>query len=143
MFISCDWITAWLDDIIDVTISIVLKLAPPADITAEPTVSPIPIDEIANEPTSETKRDVDMSGSLASWLTLIVKSVKLSQFVFERETETSGENGIHPTLPVLPPTQLPQLSINAPPFKSPLQSKFKQSILKGRVWKHPDRLTQN
>ena len=120
--ISWDWIIAWLDEIIEVTIKIVLKLAPAAAITAEPTVSPIFILDIANDPASETNNEVDISGSLGSWLTLIVKSVKLSQFVFDKETVTWGEKGIHAELPVLPPTQFPQLSIKAPPPKSPLQS---------------------
>ena len=78
------------------TINAVLNVftPPPADIIAEPTVSPTFIDEIAKEPPSDTNDDVNISGSFGSWLTLIVKSVKLSQSVFESETETVGEKGI-------------------------------------------------
>jgi Zn finger protein HypA/HybF involved in hydrogenase expression len=39
---------------------------------------------------SAAKSDVDISGSLGSWLTVIVKSVKLSQSVFEIETVTQS-----------------------------------------------------
>ena len=88
--------------------------------------------EIANEPPSEVNNEVPISGSFGSWLTLIVKSVKLSQSVLESITPTVGLNGIHSTSPVLPPTQLPQISVNAVPFASPLQSIFKQSIVKGK-----------
>ena len=42
--------------------------------------------------------------------------------MFEILTPTVGENGIHGTCPVFPPTQLKQLSIKADPPKSPLQS---------------------
>jgi hypothetical protein len=38
------------------------------------------------------------------------KSDKLSQSVLDNETETVGEKGIQATLPLLPPTQFPQLS---------------------------------
>ena len=75
---------------------------------------------------------MNISGSLGSWLTLIVKSVKLSQSVLESETETVGEKGIQETLPVLPPTQLPQLSVKAVPPTSPLQSV--QTIVFENVW---------
>ena len=63
----------------------------------------------------------------------MVKSVKLSQSVFDKATLTVGLNGIHGELPVLPPTQLPQLSVHAVPFTSPLQSTTKQLIVKGKV----------
>ena len=116
--ISLDWMTAWLTETTEVTTKIVLKLKGPASIVAAPIVSPIVIDEIANEPPSETNEEVDISGSFGSWLILIVKSVKLSQFVFDNETDTKGVNGIQDTLPVIPPTQFPQLSINAVPPKS-------------------------
>ena len=106
------------------TISVVVKLIKPplADIVAEPIVSPRFILDIAKEPVLEAYSAVDISGSLGSWLTVMVKSVKLSQSVLERDTFTVGENGIHATAPVLPPTQLPQLSINADPPATPLQS---------------------
>ena len=52
----------------------------------------------------------------------MVRSVKLSQSVFDKETETVGVKSIHAAAPVLPPTQFPQLSTNAPPPKSLLQS---------------------
>ena len=115
------------------TISIVLKLIKPplADIVAEPIVSPRFILDIAKEPALEVNNEVDISGSLGSWLTVMVKSVKLSQSVLERDTFTVGENGIHATAPVLPPTQLPQLSINADPPATPLQSEH--TIVKGKV----------
>ena len=121
---SIDCIIAWVEEGREFTINVVLNVftPPPAVITAEPTVSPIFIKEIAKEPPSETNDEVNISGSLASWLTLIVKSVKLSQSVLESETETVGEKGIQETLPVLPPTQLPQLSVKAVPPTSPLQS---------------------
>ena len=63
---------------------------------------------------------------------MIVKSVKLSQSVLDKETLTVGLNGIHGRLPVLPPTQLPQLSVHAVPLTSPLQSTNKQLIEKGK-----------
>ena len=74
------------------------------------------------EPLFDTNNEVDMSGSFGSWLTLMVRSVKLSQSVFDKETETVGVKSIHAAAPVLPPTQFPQLSTNAPPPKSLLQS---------------------
>ena len=134
VLISWDWIIAWLTEIIALTVSTVLKLIfpPLALITAEPTVSPTDIVVIANEPLFEANNEVAISGSLGSWLTLIVKSVKLSQSVLDKETLTVGLNGIHGRLPVLPPTQLPQLSVNAVPLTSPLQSTTKQLIEKGK-----------
>ena len=80
-------------------------------ITAEPIVSPILIVEIVKLPQSETNKAVDISGSFGSWETEILKSARLSQSVFDNDTETVGLKAIHATLPVLPPTQLPQLSI--------------------------------
>ena len=111
-----------------------LKLiAPPAAvITAVPTVSPTLILTISKEPPSETNKEVDISGSFGSWLTLIVKSDKLSQSVLERITSTVGLNGIQATAPVLPPTQLPQLSTKAAPLGSPLQSRLGQEIINGK-----------
>ena len=134
VFISWDWTIAWLEETIVVTINSVLKVfAPfPAIITADPIMSPTFMFEILKDPTLDTNKDVDISGSFGSWLTLIVKLDKLSQSVFEIETETSGEKGIQGTSPVLPPTQFPQLSINAPPPKSLLQSKHK--IFSEDVW---------
>ena len=134
--ISFDCIIAWLDDIIELTIKLVLNVVEPitADKLAEPIVSPTLIKEIAKEPPSEENKEVDISGSLGSWLTLIVKSVKLSQSVLESKTETEGEKGIQETLPVLPPTQLPQLSVKAVPLASPLQSRKEQDIIFDSVW---------
>ena len=136
LIVFIDWMIAWLAEIIELTIKSVLKFndPPAAVITAEPTVSPTDKVEIANEPTSEVNKAVDISGSFGSWLTLIVKSVKLSQSWFESITSTVGLNGIQATLPVLPPTQFPQLSINADPLTSPLQSTLKQVIVKGKLW---------
>ena len=100
------------------------ELLPPlALINAEPIVSPTLIVDIENEPLLELNNEVEISGSFGSWLTEIVKSAKLSQSVLDNDTNTVGLNGIHATNPVLPPTQLPQLSIKAVPFRSPLQSK--------------------
>ena len=131
-----DCIIAWLEEIIELTIKSVLKFKEPplALITAEPTVSPTDKDNISKYPPSDSNKEVDISGSFGSWLTLIVKSVKLSQSVLESITPTVGLNGIQATLPVLPPTQLPQLSIKAVPSETPLQSTFKQTIVKGNVW---------
>ena len=136
VFTSLDWIIAWFTEIIEVTIKLVLKLIVPplALMTAVPTVSPTNMVDIANEPLSEANKEVDMSGSFGSWLTFIVKSVKLSQSVLDKETLTVGLKGIQGTLPVLQPTQLPQLSIHAVPLTSPLQSTLKQTILKGKDW---------
>ncbi len=50
----------------------------------------------------------------------------------EIETKTVGLNGIQETAPVFPPTQFPQLSVNAEPLTSPLQSTLKQTIVKGK-----------
>ena len=124
VFISWDCIIAWLLESIELTINTVVKLIVPpfALITADPIVSPTLIVDIAKEPPSETNNAVDISGSFGSWLTETVKSVKLSQSVLDNVTTTLGLNGIHGELPVLPPTQFPQLSIKAVPFGSPLQS---------------------
>ena len=132
VFISTDCRIAWLEEIITLTIKLVLKLNDPplAVIFAKPTVSPTERDEILKYPPSETNKAVDMSGSFGSWLTLIVKSEILSQFVFEILTPTVGENGIHGACPVFPPTQLKQLSIKAEPPKSPLQSVQSMILLK-------------
>ena len=46
---------------------------------ADPILSPIAIDDIVNEPPSETNKALAISVSPASWLTLIVKLDKLSQ----------------------------------------------------------------
>ena len=51
------------------------------------------------------------------------KSERLSQSVVDKETETVGVKGIQAASPVFPPTQFPQLSVNAVPPKSPLQSR--------------------
>ena len=124
VFISWDCMIAWLLESIELTINTVVKVLFPelALINAEPIVSPTLIIDIAKEPPSETNSDVEISGSFGSWLTETVKSVKLSQSVLDKVTTTLGLNGIQATLPVLPPTQLPQLSIKAVPFGSPLQS---------------------
>ena len=134
--ISYDCIIACCGLTIELTTRTVEKLLEPAFalMTAEPIVSPIDIKEIAKEPPSEANNEVDISGSLGSWETLIVKSVKLSQSVLEIETLTVGLKGIHGLFPVFPPTQLPQLSIHAVPLTSPLQSTLKQTILKGKDW---------
>ena len=94
LFIDC--IIAWLEEIIELTIRFVLKFNEPplALITAEPTVSPTAKVEIANDPPSEVNKAVDISGSFGSWLTFIVKSVKLSQSVFESITPTVGLKAI-------------------------------------------------
>ena len=134
VFISWDCIIAWLEDRIELTIKVVLNVfAPPlALITAEPITSPEVILEISKEPKSDANNEVAISGSLGSWLTLIVKSVKLSQSILESETETVGEKGIQATLPVLPPTQFPQLSVNEVPPNIPSQSKH--SIVSIKDW---------
>ena len=119
---AIDWIITWLAETIEFTIKTVLNEALPRVILAVPIVSPIDIVLIVKDPLSEAKSDVDISGSFGSWLTVIVKSVKLSQSVFEIETVTVGVKGIHGKSPVFPPTQLPQLSMYAEPPKSPLQS---------------------
>ena len=130
-----DCMIAWFEEIIELTINTVLKFKepPPALITAEPTVSLTDKEIISKDPPSDSNNPVDISGSFGSWLTLIVKSVKLSQSVLEIETKTVGLNGIQETAPVFPPTQFPQLSINAEPPKSPLQSKL--LIVKEKVCK--------
>ena len=68
VLISCDWIIAWLIDMMEVTTKFVLKLILPqlALITAVPTVSPTPIVEIANEPLFDANSEVAISGSLGS-----------------------------------------------------------------------------
>ena len=114
---------------------------PLALITAEPIVSPTIIVDIENEPLLELNNAVDISGSFGSWLTEIVKSAKLSQSVLDNDTNTVGLNGIHATNPVLPPTQLPQLSIKAVPFGSPLQSQHIILRTKLSVCVHPNELT--
>ena len=124
MLISIDCKIAWFEEILELTIKIVLKFnAPPLALrAADPTVSPTDIDVMLKYPPSEVNEDVDMSGSFGSWLTLIVRFDKLSQVVSDKITSTVGEKGIHDTLPVFPPTQFPQLSVNAVPPKSLLQS---------------------
>ena len=67
---------------------------PPAVILAEPIVSPKLIEEIAKEPTLEVNKPSSISASPGSWLTLTVKSDKLSQYVFDKDTDTVGENGV-------------------------------------------------
>ena len=106
------------------TINWVLKiLAPlPAVMIAEPMISPIFMFTMSNAPSLEVNREVDISGSLGSWLAEIVRSVKLSQFVLEIVTDTVGVKAIQGSFPVFPPTQFPQLSKVADPFTSPLQS---------------------
>ena len=133
VFTSWDWIIAWLEDTIELTVRLVLKVfKPPLTlITAEPITSPEDILEMSKEPKSDSNNEEAISGSLASWLTLTVKSVKLSQSVLESKIETVGENGIQETFPVLPPTQFPQSSTNAPPPESPLQSLFWEKISVG------------
>ena len=125
VFTSWDCITTSLEETTVVTIKFVLKvLAPPlTDITAEPIILPTLILEISKEPVLEANNEESISGSLGSWLTLIVKSDKLSQSVLDKDTKTVGLKEIHATAPVLPPTQLPQLSKNAVPLRSPWQSK--------------------
>ena len=74
-------------------------------------MSPTVNKEIAKKPPLEENKEVDISGSFGSWLTDIDKFDKLSQLVLDNETDTVGLKDIHGELPVLPPTQLPQLSI--------------------------------
>ena len=118
------------------TTSIVLNVLLPefALIKAVPIVSPIFIVDILKLPPSEANNAVDISGSFGSWPTETVKSVKLSQSVFDKVTVTVGVNGIQGLSPVLPPTQLPQLSINAVPLGSPLQSTDRHVIENGKLW---------
>ena len=89
-----DCIIAWLKEMIELIIRFVLRVDPLAVITAEPTVSPTAKVEIANDPPSEVNKAVSISGSFGSWLTFIVKSVKLSQSVFESITPTVGLKAI-------------------------------------------------
>ena len=93
-----------------------------ADKLAVPITSPTLMLAISKEPKLDENNAEPISGSLASWLTVIVKSDKLSQSVVDNATETVGVKAIQATAPVFPPTQLPQLSITALPFTSPLQS---------------------
>ena len=111
--ITCDSRIATSEDIIVETINWVLKLIvpPPALIEAEPIISPTFILTISNDPSLDVNNAVDISGSLGSWLTSIVKSDKLSQSVLDKVTFTVGVKSIQGSLPVLPPTQLPQSSI--------------------------------
>ena len=124
--ISWDSIMAWVEPTVETTTKLVFTVLKPAPATilAEPITSPEDMFEMSKEPASDTNNEVAISGSLASWITVTVKSVKLSQSVLESEIETVGENGIQEIFSVLPPTQLPQTSTNALPPESPLQSKF-------------------
>ena len=61
-----DWIMAWLEEITELTINMVLKLKFPACIVALPTVSPTFIEEIVKDPALEENKEVDISGSLGS-----------------------------------------------------------------------------
>ena len=105
---------------------------PAADKEANPIVWPIEILLKLNAPTLELKNDVDISGSLGSWETVISKSVVDVQALSANVTTVAGENGIHSDKPVFPPTQLLQLSTYAEPPKSPLQSVT--SIVIGKTW---------
>ena len=126
VLISSDCTTTSSDDTILSTINWVIKVLPPllADKSAVPITSPTLMLAISNEPVLDANKATPISGSLASWLTVIVKSDKLSQSVLDNTTETEGVKAIQATAPVFPPTQFPQLSITAEPFTSPLQSKF-------------------
>ena len=106
-----DWIIAWFEETIELTTKMVVKLKLPACIVALPTVSPTVNKEIVKNPPLEENKEVDISGSFGSWLTDIDKFDKLSQLVLDNETDTVGLKAIHGELPVLPPTQLPQLSM--------------------------------
>ena len=96
VIISWDCIIAWFEDVIELTVKEVLNVLEPALalITAEPIRSPGDILEISKEPASDVNNEVAISGSLGSWFTLIVKSVKLSQSVLDKEIETSGEKSL-------------------------------------------------
>ena len=96
---------------------------PPAAIkSAEPTTSlevkPIKL----KNPASEEKIDEEMSGSFASWLVTKVISDKTLHSVVLKVIFTDGVKSIQATSPVVPPTQFPQLSVNAVPFGVLLQS---------------------
>ena len=111
--ITCASIIAISEEIILATISCVLNIFVPfpAVICAEPIISPTFILTISNAPSLDVNNAVDISGSLGSWLTSIVKSDKLLQRVLDKVTFTVGVKSMQGSLPVLPPTQLPQSSI--------------------------------
>ena len=125
--------TIWLFKI-ETIIRLALKLmSPPAAVKdAIPIVWPIDILSKLNAPTLELKNDVDISGSLGSWETIISKSVVELHVLSAKFTTVVGENGIHSDKPVFPPTQLLQLSTYAEPPKSPLQSVTSIDI--GKNW---------
>ena len=123
----------WLFNI-ETTTKLASKLiSPPAAVKeANPMVWPGEILLKLKEPLFELKNDVDISGSLGSWETVISKSVIDEQVLSAKDTNVVGENGIHSDKPVLPPTQLLQLSMYAVPPTSPLQSTISISI--GNTW---------
>ena len=94
--ISKDSIIAWVEPTVETTTKLVLTVFEPAPATilAEPIISPEDMLEISKEPASVVNNEVNISTSPASWLTVTVKSVKLSQSVFESEIETVGEKSL-------------------------------------------------
>ena len=94
--ISRDSIIAWVEPTVETTTKVVLTVLKPAPATvlADPIISPEDIFEISKEPASVVNNEVNISASPASWLTVTVKSVKLSQSVFESEIETVGEKSL-------------------------------------------------
>ena len=95
---------------------------PPAIKSADPITSlefkPVKL----KNPASEEKIDEEMSGSFASWLVTKVMSDRTLHSVVLKAIFTDGVKSIQATSPVVPPTQFPQLSVNAVPFGVLLQS---------------------
>ena len=103
---------------------------PPAIITLEPITSFVESPIKSKTPASDVKVVYAISGSFGSWLVTKEISEVVLQSVLLKEIFTLGVKPIHDTSPVVPPTQLPQLSKKAIPFGVLLQSKGKLAVVK-------------
>ena len=111
---------------------------PPAIISLLPTVSLVASPVKTKYPESEEKTTEEISGSFGSWLVINVMEVVSLQTEDAKEIATEGEKGIHGKAKVLPPTQLPQLSIHALPLGTPSQSKGKLVVWNVSAIDHPE-----
>ena len=102
---------------------VVTFICPPAAVLIDdPTVSFVFKSDKLKDPPSEVKIADATSGSLASWEKEKENSETESHSNVLKDMLTMGENGIQGNLPVFPPTQFPQLSIQAVPLGVLLQS---------------------
>ena len=112
------------------SVVVAFKNPPPAVLIDEPIVSFKASPKKLKLPPSELKTEDETSGSFGSWRKEKARSELELQSEVLIDIFTVGLKSIHAKLPVVPPTQLPQVSIYAIPLGVLLQSTGKSVVVR-------------